>query len=249
MKGLTLTVKEQVRLGILNSVLDKRCSVPEAALLIGVRERHVWRLLAAYREEGAAALSHGNRNRTPANVTSPATQTQVISLAQNRYFGVNHSHFTELLAEWEKINLSRSTVRRLLIKVGLPSPKHRQPPGHRYRRERMPQEGMLIQIDGSHHDWLGERGPWFTLLLAIDDATGSVPYALFQEQEDTNGYFRLMKGIIQQKGIPLAVYSDRYLVFRPPIRKEDAKETALNETGNPIRPCYARAGNYSGVRS
>ena len=72
---------------------------------------------------------------------------------------------------------------------------------------------MLVQIDGSHHRWLGERGPWLTLFLAVDDATGTVPYALFREQEDTEGYFRLMKGIIQRRGIPLALYSDRYFVF------------------------------------
>ena len=72
---------------------------------------------------------------------------------------------------------------------------------------------MLVQIDGSHHRWLGENGPWLTLLLAVDDATGTVPYALFREQEDTEGYFRLMKGIIQRRGIPLALYSDRYFVF------------------------------------
>ncbi|MFH1140266.1 MAG: integrase, partial [Chloroflexota bacterium] len=77
----------------------------------------------------------------------------------------------------------------------------------------MPQEGMLVQIDGSHHRWLGEDGPWLTLLLAVDDATGTVPYALFREQEDTEGYFRLMKGIIERRGIPLALYSDRYFVF------------------------------------
>jgi hypothetical protein len=77
----------------------------------------------------------------------------------------------------------------------------------------MPQEGMLVQVDGSHHRWLEERGSWLTLLLAIDDATGTVPYALFSEQEDTKGYFRLIRGIIQQKGIPLALYSDRYFVF------------------------------------
>ena len=51
------------------------------------------------------------------------------------------------------------------------------------------------------------------MLLAVDDATGTVPYALFREQEDTEGYFRLMQGIIQRRGIPLAVYSDRYFVF------------------------------------
>jgi hypothetical protein len=78
----------------------------------------------------------------------------------------------------------------------------------------MPQEGMLIQIDGSHHHWLEERGPRFTLLLSVDDATGKVPYAFFQEKENTEGYFRLMLGIVKRYGIPLALYSDRHLAFR-----------------------------------
>jgi transposase len=213
MKGLTLTTKEQTRLYIINTVLERRISVAEAAQLLGVSERHTWRLLAAYREEGAAALAHGNRDRLPSNTTSPTVQARVVALAREGYLGVNHTHLTELLAEREGITLSRSTVRRLLVRAGLPSARHRRPPCHRYRRARMPQEGMLVQIDGSHHRWLEERGSWLTLLLAVDDATGTVPYALFREQEDTEGYFRLMKGIIQQKGIPLALYSDRYFVF------------------------------------
>jgi len=214
MKGLTLTTKEQTRLYIINMVLERRTSVVEAAQLLGVSKRHAWRLLAAYRKEGAAALAHGNRERLPPNTTSPALQARVITLARERYPGINHTHLTELLAEREGIMVSRSTVRRLLVRAGLPSARHRQPPCHRYRRVRMPQEGMLVQIDGSHHRWLEDRGPWLTLLLSVDDATGTVPYALFREQEDTEGYFRLIKGIIQGKGIPLALYSDRHFVFR-----------------------------------
>ena len=108
----------------------------------------------------------------------------------------------------------------------------------------MPQEGMLVQIDGSHHKWLEERGPHLTLLLSIDDATGSVPFALFQAQEDTEGYFRLMQGIIQRKGIPLALYSDRYLVFRYHDKKEDTPEESLNQEtqAHPIWSCHARIG-------
>lgn len=154
MRGLTLTAKEQTRLQILNGVLERHWSMREAAEVLGVSERQGWRLLAAYRKEGAAALAHGNRGRVPPNATPAAT------------------------------------------------------------RQRMPQEGMLVQIGGSHHRWLEERGSWFTLLLAVDDATGTVPYALFQEQENTEGYFRLMTGIIQQRGIPLALYSDRHAVFQ-----------------------------------
>lgn len=245
MKGLTLTTKEQTRLGIMNGVLERHWSVSEAAQLLGVSERHAWRLMAAYRVEGAAALAHGNRDRSPSNATEPEVRAQVIVLASGRYQGVNHSHFTELLAEREGIVLSRSTVRRVLLSAGLPSPKHRQPPRHRHRRARMPQEGMLIQIDGSHHRWLGEGRPLLTLLLAVDDATGTVPYALFRDQEDTEGYFHLMKGILEWHGIPLAVYSDRYFVFCYSRRGKDPGEPSVIEKDKPTQ--FGRAMKELGI--
>ena len=123
MKGLTLTTREQTRLYIINTVLERRTSVAEAAQLLGVSERHTWRLLAAYREEGAAAIAHGNRDRLPSNTTSPAVQARVVALSRERYLGVNHTHLTELLTEREEITLSRSTVRRLLVAAGLASHK------------------------------------------------------------------------------------------------------------------------------
>jgi hypothetical protein len=87
--------------------------------LLGVSERHTWRILAAYREEGAAVLAHGNRDRLPPNATSATgAGTQVIALARERYQGVNRTHLTELLAEREGVVLSRSTVRRLLVGLG-----------------------------------------------------------------------------------------------------------------------------------
>ena len=197
----------------MNGVLERQWTASEAAEVLGVSERHAWRLLAGYRREGAAALAHGNRDRMPINATPAALQDRVVELARGRYSGLNHTHLTELMAEREGIRLSRSTVRRILARVGLASRSGRQPPQHRYRRPRMPQEGMPVQIDGSHHQWLGKDGPWLTLILAVDDATGTVPYALFREQEDTEGYLRLLKGIVERHGVPLAVYSDRYLVF------------------------------------
>jgi len=98
MKGLTLSMKEQNRLQIMNAVLDGRWCVAEASQLIGVSERHVWRLLAEYRKDGAAALAHGNRDRLPPNAKSSIVRARVIELARDRYQGVNHSHLTELLS-------------------------------------------------------------------------------------------------------------------------------------------------------
>ena len=78
----------------------------------------------------------------------------------------------------------------------------------------MPREGMLIQMDGSHHPWLGGQAPPFTLLIAVDDATGTVVDALFCEQEDAHSYFLLIQGLVQHVGIPVALYTDRHGVFR-----------------------------------
>jgi len=92
----------------------------------------------------------------------------------------------------------------------------------------LPREGMLVQIDGSYHNWLEDRGPWLTLLLAVDDATGTIPYVLFAEQEDAEGYFRLLWGIIENRGVPMAVYTDRHAVFQPPRRPSEILEESLS---------------------
>jgi transposase len=214
MKGLTLTQQEQARLEILNRVLQGWVHVVEAAHILGVSERHAWRLLAAYRKEGAAALAHGNRGQRPVNATPQEVRDTVITLARTQYVGLNHTHLTELLAEREGIGLARSTVRNILMGAGVSSPRRRRPPRHRERRERKPQEGMLLQLDGSPHDWLMGRGPKLTLLLAVDDATGTIPAALFRDQEDTQGYLLLFQDIVRRHGIPLAVYTDRHAVFQ-----------------------------------
>ncbi len=138
MEGLTLSTKEQNRLQILNGVLERYWSMQEAAPLLGVSERQGWRLLSAYRREGARGLVHKNRGRVPPNVTPETVQQQVVTLAQERYGGINHTHLTELLAEREGVMLSRPTVRRLLVQAGLSSPRQRRPPQHRFRRQGMP---------------------------------------------------------------------------------------------------------------
>ena len=206
--------QEQARIQVLNSVLEHQLPIAQAAEVMGVSERHTKRLLAAYRKQGAAALAHGNRGRRPHNAVPEAAAAAVVKLASNGYAGANHSHFTELLREREGIDLSRPTVRRILVRAGIGSPGSRRSQQHRYRRRRMPQEGMLVQIDGSEHPWLEDRGPKLTLLIAVDDATGAVAQAVFRTTEDTRGYLVLVEGLVLQWGIPLALYSDRHAAFK-----------------------------------
>ena len=214
MENVTLTQKEQARLQVLNSLLTEHMTLDQAATLMGVTTRHTRRILAAYREKGVAAVAHGHRGRRPPNATPEPVATAVVHLARTRYAGANHTHLSELLSEREGIDIGRTTLRRILTGAGLSSPRRRRPPKHRVRRQRMPREGMLIQMDGSHHPWLGGQAPPFTLLIAVDDATGTVVDALFCQQEDAHSYFLLIQGLVQHVGIPVALYTDRHGVFR-----------------------------------
>ena len=211
----------------LNGIDRGRITAREACEVLGLSLRHVRRILATYRKEGAAALAHGNRGRKAHNALDDGLQRRVLELAQSTYAGCNTQHFTELLAEREGIAVSRSAVRLILLRAGLSSPRKRRPPRHRSRRERYPREGMLLQIDGSRDDWLEGRGPYLSLIGAIDDATGKVPFALFRDQEDAQGYTLLLRHIVEDQGIPEALYHDGHGIFERSRREPESLEEQL----------------------
>ena len=205
----------------------------EAAEVLGLSLRHVRRILAAYRKEGAAGLAHGNRGRKPHNALNDELKKRVLDLAQSTYAGCNTQHFTELLAEREGITVSRSAVRVILLGAGLRSPRKRRPPKHRSRRERYPREGMLLQTDASRDDWLERRGPYLSLIGAIDDATGKVPFALFRDEEDAQGYTLLLQHIVQDQGIPEALYHDGHGIFERSRKEPETLAEQLAGTRQP----------------
>lgn len=250
MDKVTLNEKEQRRLMVLNEVLAGRLSGPAAAELLGLSLRQTRRLLAAYRRAGAAGLAHGNRGRAPVNKVSVEVAEAVVRLAREEYGDYNDRHLTEELAERHAIVLSSPTVRRLRRAAGLGSPRKRRTPRHRRRRERYPQEGMLVQVDGSRHDWLEGRGPWLTLHAAIDDATGEVVGAVFRDEEDATGYALVLHRLSQSHGLPLALYADRHTIFQNPKEATLAEQLAgleprthlgrlLDELGIRLIPAYS----------
>lgn len=207
--------REQQRVAVLHEVAQGYLTAIAAAAMLGLTERQVRRLLAAYRREGAAARRHGNTGRQPTGTIPAAVRARVLELARTRYQGCSHQHLSELLAEREAITLSRSSVRRILVEAGTASPRQHAAAQHRQRRPRRLRTGMLVQIDASLHDWLEGRGPYLTLVAAIDDATNEVPAALFRPTEDAQGYFLLLQRLVAAHGRPLALYHDRHGIFRP----------------------------------
>lgn len=220
-------------------------TVTEAAELLDRSVRQVCRIVKRYREEQAGGIPHRGRGRPAPNALPAALRDRVVELAREEYAGCNHHHVRDLLARHHGIALSVSSVRRLRLGAGLASPRKRRPPKHRSRRPRCAQPGMMLQIDGSPFAWLGEGVPPFTLLAAIDDAHNEV-FALFREEEDTVGYLRLLRQIIDTHGVPLSLYSDRHTIFQLPPNAEPSREEQL--TGRRPRTQFGRAAEDLGIR-
>jgi len=136
------------------------------------------------------------------------------------------------------------TVRRILRADGMPSPRKRRAPRHRSRRDRMAQAGLLVQVDGSRHDWLGGRGPWLTLVGGIDDASGLVTGGTFRDQEDAAGYFETLQQTALAHGLPLGLYSDRHGIF---WRGRHAATLAEQFTGRTARTQLGRSLEAAGI--
>jgi transposase len=236
-KRVTLTIKELKRLKVVEEMAAGRMTASQGAQALELSVRQVRRLKKAYREQGAAGLAHGNRGRASTRRTPEAMRKRVVELVKKEYQDYNDQHFTEELEERYGIRLSRSTVRRIRRAAGEGSPRKRRAPKHRARRERRPMAGMLLQTDGSDHDWLEGRGPGLTLIAYIDDATGVVPGAVFRDEEDAAGYMLALRDISQTHGLPLAVYADRHSIFRSP--KQPTIEQQL--AGQQPRSQFGRA--------
>ncbi len=161
----------------------------QAALVMGLSERQCYRVKARVGKAGAKGVVHGNRGRRCKRKTKEKTVRRVVELARGKYQGFNDHHLTEKLKEQEQIELSREKVRRILRAEGIVSPRKRRGIKHRSRRERRASEGMMLQVDGSPHDWLQGRGPRLCLIGAIDDATNKVMGAFFTTGREFVGLF------------------------------------------------------------
>lgn len=212
---IELSQRELQRIKVIENAVMGRITVAEAARLLSLSERQVKRLKKRCVPGEVDWVRHGNRGRAKPWRIAERVRAKVLRLAEGKYAGFNDSHFTEKLQEVEGMELSRETVRRILRAAGRRSPQKRRAPRYRSRRERRPRKGMMVLSDGSREWWLEERGPALTLIGFQDDATSEVLAAEFQlECEDTLGYLRVLRAMVEEHGAPLSLYRDRHSAFQ-----------------------------------
>jgi len=216
MKEVTLLMTQgQInRYHVIRKSLEGTMTIAEAAAAIGLSERQVKRLRNGVKEEGAAFLIHKSKNKPSKRATPEKTKDRIIELYRSEmYTGANFVHFTELLAENEKINHSYKTVHDILNAAGIESPKKRRRFRPHRSRKRKEQEGLLIQMDASPYEWFGGRVK-YSLHGSIDDATGKITGAYMTKNECLHGYLEVMRHTVERFGVPVGAYVDMHVIFR-----------------------------------
>jgi transposase len=206
--------QEITRLEVMQRLKDKRLTQAEAAQMLGVSIRQVKRLWQAYCKHGAKGLVSGRRGKPSNNRLDAGITQQALDLIKEKYedFGPTLAH--EKLTEVHKLQLSRESVRRIMIEEEIWKPKHAKVPSAHQMRERRACFGELVQIDGSAHAWFEDRGEKCTLLVFIDDATGKLLELWFVPHESFFGYGEAARHSFDRNGKPVAFYSDKHGIFR-----------------------------------
>ena len=203
---------------VMQRIEAKRLKQKKAAEMLRVSERHIRRLLRAYRQLGTEGLVSKRRGKPSNNQLKRALKQQTIDLIYSQYPDFGPTLAYEKLTEKHGLELSRETVRKLMIKEGIWKPKKVKKLVVHQMRERRACLGELVQIDGSPHAWFEERGEKCNLLVFIDDATGRLMELYFTPGETTFSYFAATEQYITRYGKPVAFYSDKNSIFKVNIK-------------------------------
>jgi transposase len=227
MGRIGMSQRELRRVEVLARVKSKELKVVDAASLVGVGYRQAKRLWKRYREEGAQGLQHRGAGRASARAKPARFRRRVLQLVREKYGEGEGEQFgptlaAEHLASEDGLRIDAETLRRWMLAEGLWR-RRRKRKRYRQRRERRRHFGELVQMDGSFHDWLEERGPDGCLMNMTDDATSEVELRL-GEEETIWAAANTLRGWIEKHGVPQALYVDWKNVYkRAPTQREQLR--------------------------
>lgn len=235
---------------IIHDLVEGRINKNRASVKIGCTIRQVNRLINTYNDKGKEGFIHGNKGRKPAHALSSQEKQDIITLYANKYYDSNFSHFSELLEKYEGIVISNSSIRSILLDEFIVSPKASRETrkmvkkilkkkaesassqkertlfesqiinieNAHSRRPRCAYFGEMLQMDASLHHWFGPNKA--QLHVAIDDYSGAIIAAYFDEQETLNGYYNILYQTLVNYGIPAMFFTDNRTVFEYNSKKK-----------------------------
>lgn len=224
---ITLIQEEHDRLLIVRKVMKWEMRQVEAADLLNISDRQIRNLVAKVKEKGSKGMAHGNRGQESPQKMAKAEEERIAGIIKDKYWDFGPTFAAEKL-------------RQVMIDAGIWRVRHRKGEVHQWR-ERKHFSGEMVQMDGSHHDWLEGRGPKLVLMGYIEDATSTV-FGRFYDYEGVEPAMDSLEGYIRLYGVPRALYLDKlstYKTTRPAdldelLRGEEAQtqfERASEELG------------------
>lgn len=234
---IMMSERELKRLHIIQKVLDKELKQVEAVEILNLTDRQIRRIIKRVRKEGNTGVIHKSRCRISNRTLPKRIKDKAIKLYREKYWDYGPTFATEKLFEIENVKISDETLRKWLIETGDWN-KIRKGRVHRQWRERKHRFGEMLQIDGSHHDWLEGRGPECVLMGYIDDATNNV-FARFYEYEGTIPAMDSFKRYANRYGLPISAYIDKHSTYKstakPSIEDELSNIEPLSQVGRALK--------------
>lgn len=209
---IMLSRRELKRVHIIQKVLDGELKQVEAGGILLISDRQIRRIIKRVRREGEAGVIHKGRGKLSGRQLPKKIKKKVIKLCRERYKGFGPTLATEKLIEIEGIKISKETLRKWLIADGLWESRRKRK-FHRQWRQRKECFGEMVQMDGSHHDWLEGRGPELVLMGYIDDATNNV-FGRFYDYEGTMPAMESFKLYSEKYGLPQSIYVDKHSTYK-----------------------------------
>ncbi|MBF0387835.1 MAG: ISNCY family transposase [Candidatus Omnitrophica bacterium] len=210
---IMVKAEELKRYQVVGKIFDKNINQQEAASLLGITDRQVRRLVRRVRFEGERGVVHRSRGRKGRRRIAEAVRVRILDLYKERYQGFGPTLASEKLWELDHVRVSDETLRLWLITEGLWTAGRRGKLKDRSWRARKDKFGEMVQMDGSHHAWLEDRGPKLVLMGYIDDATSTF-HGNFFEYEGTKPAMGGLRSYAGQYGLPGQVYLDKHSTYK-----------------------------------
>src|SRR5271156_515641 len=219
---------------VLLKAMAKKITWWAAAEIIGVTDRTMRRWRERLEQHGYAGLADRRKGKPSGHRVPMDTAEEVLRLYREVYFDLNIRHFHEKLRDEHNIELSYTWVQLALQGAGLVAKRRKRGP-HRRRRPRRPMPGMLLHMDGSKHQWLNDDR-WHDLIVILDDATSEIYYAQLVEEESTRTVMAGLRGVIENRGLFCALYSDRGSHFFVTVKEgERVDKHRLTQVGRAMK--------------